>query len=145
MSAQRKARPISKCKNKAKTQNILQFNLPDYKFLLQEIAPNLEYEEENLHPADDWEAGEESQCSPDSREFVNSFSFLVLNYVKLASRIIEFLSINSFQFVLSMVILSNVEVSKKILTKWSLLRNFKSLKIINIYLDFILDVLPLRS
>ena len=47
---------------------------------------------------------------------------------------------------LTLVTLSNVEVSKKILTKWSLLLNFKSLKIILIYISYFCFLfLPLRS
>ena len=104
---------------------------------------NLQYEEKNLHSADDWEASEQSECSPDGREFVDIFSFLVLN-------------IGIFDFwwkklliiinLLTLVTLSNVEVSKKILTKWSLLLNFKSLKIILIYISYFCFLfLPLRS
>ena len=46
--------------------------------MLKEANSKLQYEEENLHCADDWEASEESQCSTDGREFVNIFGFLVL-------------------------------------------------------------------
>ena len=83
--------------------------------MLKEASSKLQCEEENLHCADDREASEKSQCPTDGREFVNIFGFFVLNLLELTFS--DHSWCKSVECRLTMVTWSNVEVSKKILTK----------------------------
>ena len=88
------------------------------RFPLHDPQHDLDHEEDDLHPADEGEAGEEAHGASDSGQLVHELGCTVLESNTYSTRIIL--------MPLTLVILSKVEVENDIFTNLSLLENFRS-------------------